>query len=118
MENTSENAAYNANVSEGVNKQKRAKRVSKENKWGNKSRFYNVKGKEYPSVTTILSAIGRPALVNWAAKVERQMVLEESATLYAQVAELPRMSKMGWITTLTDRLGKTKASQKLLKKAG
>jgi hypothetical protein len=94
-----------------------AKRVAKENKWGDRSRFYNVKGKEYPSVTTILGCIGKPALIAWAAKVEREMIIEESANLYETLIDTPRMSKIGWITTLTSRLGKTKASQKELAKA-
>lgn len=94
-----------------------AKRIAKENKWGDKSRFYNVKGKEYPSVTTILGCIGKPALIAWAAKVEREMVIEESARLYETIIETPKMSRTAWITTLNDRLGKTKASQKELTKA-
>jgi hypothetical protein len=94
-----------------------AKRVAKENKWGNKSRFYSVKGKEYPSVTTILGCIGKPALIAWSAKVEREMVLECSADLYLDVKCTPKMSRLGWITALTDKLGKTKASQKELEKA-
>jgi hypothetical protein len=94
-----------------------AKRIAKENKWGDKSRFYHVKDKEYPSVTTILSCIGKPALVQWSANVERQMVSEVSADLYLEVSETPKMSKIGWLTTLADRLGKTKANQKELAKA-
>jgi hypothetical protein len=47
----------------------RAKRVPKENKWGHKSRFYQVGENQYPSVTTILGCIGKPALVAWSAKV-------------------------------------------------
>lgn len=94
-----------------------AKRIAKENKWGNKSRFYLVEGKEYPSVTTVLSVIGKPALIAWAAKVEREMVMEVSTTLYETIAETEKMSKLGWITALSDRLGKMKASQKELDKA-
>jgi hypothetical protein len=94
-----------------------AKRVAKENKWGDKSRFYDINGKHLPSVTTILSCIGKPALIAWSAKVERLMVMEESAALYETVAETPKMSKIAWLTTLQDRLGKTKASQKELAKA-
>lgn len=95
-----------------------AKRVRKENKWGQSSRFYDVNGKKMPSVTTILSCIGKPALVNWAAKVEREMVMEVAGNLYHEIAETPRMSKLGFLTTMADRLGKTKASQKELAKAG
>lgn len=93
------------------------KRVPKENKWGDRSRFYNVKGKEYPSVTTILSVINKPALMQWAAKMEREMVLEASASLYLDVQKTEKMSELGWRTALADRLGKMKANQKELAKA-
>lgn len=69
------------------------------------------------SVTTVLGCIGKPALVGWAAKVEREMVLEVSADLYETISETPKMSKLGWLTALSERLGKTKASQKELEKA-
>jgi hypothetical protein len=91
--------------------------VPKENKWGDKSRFYNVKGKQYPSVTTILSVINKPALMQWAAKMEREMVLEASATLYLDVRKTKKMSDLGWRTALNERLGRMKASQKELAKA-
>lgn len=83
-----------------------------------KGRMYEIEGVSYPSVTTILSAIGKPALVNWAAKVERELVTEVSAGLYADAMSSPaKMSKTAWITSLSDRLGKTKASQRELAKA-
>lgn len=37
--------------------------------------FYEAEGESYPLVTTIASVIGKPALVPWASKVEREMVL-------------------------------------------
>jgi hypothetical protein len=95
----------------------KSKRVPKENKWGDRSRFYKVGDKEYPSVTTILSSIAKPALVAWSAKVEREMVLEASAKLYLDVQTTEKMSEIGWRTALADRLGKMKASQKELQKA-
>jgi hypothetical protein len=83
-----------------------------------KGRFYTApNGEEYPSVTTILSILNKPALLNWAAKVEREMVMSVSADLYQDVAETPRMSKMAWSTTLQTRLGKEKAAKKLMDKA-
>lgn len=81
-----------------------------------KGRMYEIDGKEYPSVTTILQAIGKPALVNWAAKVEREMVLEVSAGLYKDAR--PGMSEAAWITSMQSRLTKAKAHQKELAKAG
>lgn len=82
----------------------------------NRGRFYEVEGQQYPSVTTILSVIAKPALVNWAAKVEREMVSEVSADLYQDAPEV-KMSRNAWLTTLQSRLGKQKASQKELAKA-
>lgn len=40
-------------------------------------RTYLIKGRELPSVTTILSVLGKPALINWAAKAERDYFLKE-----------------------------------------
>lgn len=94
------------------------KRVRKENRWGDGKRFYAVGEQEYPSVTTILSVIGKPALVNWAAKVERELVLKASADLYEDCPSTPQMSRTGWITSMQSRLTKEKAHQKELKKAG
>lgn len=83
------------------------------------SRWYTIpNGQEYPSVTTILSVIGKPALIAWSAKVEREMVTSVSADLYLDVAGTPKMSKIAYLNTLQTRLGKEKAHKKLLEKAG
>jgi hypothetical protein len=81
-------------------------------------RFYEVEGETYPSVTTILSVIGKPALVPWASKVERNMVLETSADLYEDLHGTPKMSRAPWLATMQNRLGKQKAAQKELERAG
>lgn len=82
-------------------------------------RFYDVKGVGLlPSVTTILGAISRrDAIVQWSASVEREMVIEAASQLYVDCEILPRMSKVGWMTTLADRIGKAKANVKELEKA-
>jgi hypothetical protein len=72
----------------------------------------------YPSVTTILSCIGKPALVNWAAKVEREMVIEEAYRMAVATYGEKLMPQESWKLTLNTRLGETKASQKELSKAG
>lgn len=88
----------------------------KQTKFG---RFYELPDiGSVPSVTTILSVIGKPALIQWAAKVEREMVIEASKSLYTDCANTPPMTPTGWVTTLLDRIGKTKANQKQLAKAG
>jgi hypothetical protein len=75
-------------------------------------------GRMLPSVTTILTAIGKPALINWAAKVEREMVIEAAAALWEDVPVTKKMSRVAYIATLTERIGKTRAHQKALTKAG
>lgn len=84
-----------------------------------KGRFYETPdGKRYPSVTTILSCVGKPALINWAAKIERELVLETSADLYCDCPTAPKMSRVAWLTTMGNRLGKSRAHQRMLSKAG
>ena len=85
------------------------------------SRHYETPdGEKYPSVTTILGAIGKPALIAWSAKVERELVVEAAANLWmdAPNGDTPKMSRTAYITTLQNRIGKTKAHQRELKKAG
>jgi hypothetical protein len=86
------------------------------------SRFYDITHADgtrssYPSVTTILGAIAKPALVGWAAKEERTMVSEAAADLHAETAgqQLPRAA---YLLALEQRIGVTKAHVKALAKAG
>ena len=85
---------------------------------GKAGRFYEVDGRMLPSVTHILQVIGKPALIQWAAKEERNMTMEASADLYADIHGTPKMSRPTYIATLDGRIGKTRANQKLLSKAG
>lgn len=80
-------------------------------------RFYEIDGHSYPSVTTILQIINKPALLNWMAKAERDMVLTVSAQLYEDVAETPRMTQEAWRATMESRLGIVKAGHKQAAKA-
>lgn len=83
-------------------------------------RFYSVDGESYPSVTHILSAIAKPALVAWSANTERAAVTEAAADLYEEwtAAGLPNMPRSWYLSTLTARLGEVKAHQKALAVAG
>lgn len=72
-------------------------------------------GEAYVSVTTVLSAIGKPALVAWSAKVEREMVIEHAARLYEADKGL---SAPAFVLRLQALLGKEKAHSKELAKAG
>lgn len=82
-------------------------------------RFYDLPdGRAFPSVTTILEAAAKPALVPWAAKVERELVIESAAQLWEDAPVAPKMSRQAFIASLTNRLPKTRAHQKALTKAG
>lgn len=84
-----------------------------------KGRWYTTPdGVNYPSVTSILSVIGKPALLNWAAKVEREMVVQVSSQLYEDMHSKPKMTAVNWKLTLNTMLGKAKAASKELAKAG
>lgn len=84
-----------------------------------KGRYYSggiiPPGERYTSVTTILQAIGKPALVAWSAKVEREMVIEAAAELYGRDKD---MTSAAFILALQGLLGKEKAHSKELAKAG
>ena len=85
---------------------------------GPSGRFYLVDGDPLPSVTHILSCLGKPALINWAANQERTLVMEASADLYKDVAKLSKpLIRTAYLTTLQARVGKTKAHQRELAKA-
>jgi hypothetical protein len=88
---------------------------------GRSGRFYDIPSEDgtttrMPSVTTILGAIAKPALVPWAAKEERLAVMEASADLHAECArqQFPRSM---YLLALEQRVGKTKAHVKALAKA-
>lgn len=84
-----------------------------------RGRFYELPdGARYPSVTNILSVIGKPALITWAANQERDMVIRAAAALYEDLpTNGPRMTRLGFVSTLQNRLGKERAHQRELAKA-
>ena len=81
-------------------------------------RFYDTPAGKFPSVTTILSVIGKPALIAWAANEERKAVVNAAATLYCNAPVEPKMSREAYEASLVTFLGKEKAHTKLLEKAG
>jgi len=88
---------------------------------GPSGRFYEVDGQLFPSVTHILTAINKPALVPWAANQERALVLDAATTLHRELATapVPSLLSAAWYrAALLARLGPTKAHQRLLAKAG
>lgn len=83
-----------------------------------RGRFYEIEaGGRFPSVTNILSCVGKPALVNWAANTERSMVIQAAANLYEDLPLSPKMSKAAYLDTLIRRIGHEKAHTKELAKA-
>ncbi len=88
----------------------------RENRSG--ARWYTINEQEYPSVTTILGVIGKPALIAWSARVEREMVTSASLGLYRDSYGTPKMSDIAYLNSLQTRLGKEKAHSKELAKAG
>ena len=98
------------------------KRPKAERVDGAKGRLYRIGGVEYPSVTTILQVISKPALVAWSARVEREMVIAEAGKLYERCLDedgnVAPGSSAAFCLQLQERLGKEKAHTKELAKAG
>lgn len=95
-----------------------ARRYQRDDGYGRSSRFYDLPdGLRLPSVTTILQAApAKPALINWAARTERDMVIRSSADLYEDLP-VQKMNRAAYVNTLESRIGKTKAHAKELAKA-
>lgn len=86
---------------------------------GPSGRFYEVDGDLYPSVTHILTAINKPALVPWAAKQERESCTAAAAQLYEDLNASGQKFPASWyLTELHARLGNVKAHQRTMEKAG
>jgi hypothetical protein len=87
---------------------------------GPAGRFYQVGDRLLPSVTHILSVgVNKPALVPWAARVEREAVTEAAAALYEDLLKTRQAHPRAWyLAELHARLGQVKAHQKLLAQGG
>lgn len=85
-----------------------------------RGRFYDESGKKYPSVTTILSCVGKPGLANWYGKMERELVIEEAANVYEGIIRdlANPSSKLAFITRLQTVVGKKLAGFREFRKAG
>jgi len=82
-------------------------------------RFYAVDGAKYPSVTTILGAVSKPALVNWAANQERALVLAAAADLNDEMLDTEaRLPRAVYLSSLDAKCGAQRAHAKVLEKAG
>jgi hypothetical protein len=79
-------------------------------------RFYQVGDNSYPSVTTILDAIAKPALVEWAATTERAEVIEAAGDMWESLAALGdrrTVSRLAYTEGLKRRLGAGRAWKRL-----
>jgi hypothetical protein len=86
---------------------------------GPDGRFYNVDGELFPSVTHILGAVNKPALIPWAAKQEREAVSEAATALYGELSAGGQPYPASWFAAaLAAKLGTVKAHQRTLAKAG
>ncbi len=89
------------------------KRYQREDGYGRSTRFYDIEGQKFPSVTAILQAINKPALINWAAKTEREAAIRAASELYQDLPVVgPKMNSMAYQETLQKRIGTIKAYQK------
>ncbi len=85
-----------------------------------RGRYYELPdGSRLPSVTSILRCVAKPALVSWAARVERELVVEAAANLFEDLPFVgKKMSRLAYITSLLGRIGKQQAHHRALAKAG
>jgi len=93
------------------------KQVNRQNKWGKNSRHYEIDGEIYPSVTSILGAVSKPALIPWAAKVEREACISTAWDIYQARDNGLLTSKEAFLDHFTLRLGKEKAHAKKMSQA-
>lgn len=88
-------------------------RIARADGFGHSSRFYDVDGQHLPSVTTILEACAKPALVPWAAKQERELVYSAVRRLIAN----PGVGRANFMASLETAVGHEKAHVKAMSKA-
>ena len=96
-------------------KKKKAKRKTRAD---GKRTYVTPEGNEYPSATTILQVVNKPALVPWAAKQERLWCIEAAAELYELLDQQHKFSPTVYRQVITDKIGFIKKYQKELEDAG
>lgn len=91
--------------------------IRKEGKWG--ARHYALPdGTQVPSVTTILQVVGKPALVAWAARTERELVMKSAVDVYTDYHNSNvKSGPAAFELALDQRIGKLKAYEKEQAKA-
>lgn len=74
-------------------------------------------GRVVPSVTTILGAINKPALVPWAAKEERLLCLDRARALYERLPAGEKLAGEEFLRQLEAEIGYEKANKRKMKDA-
>ena len=83
-------------------------------------RFYHIEGEDLPSVTTILGAIAKPALIKWAENTAKAATMDAAADLYVDLAKVNGavpMSRPAYLATLERRIGDARATEREMQKA-
>ena len=88
-------------------------RVARPDGFGKYTRFYDVDGQHLPSVTSILQAVAKPALVPWAAKQERELVYSAVRRLIGN----PEVKRENFMASLELAVGQEKAHVRETQKA-
>jgi hypothetical protein len=91
-------------------------RYNRDDGWGRSSRFYPCPdGVDRVSVTTVIGVLAKPALIGWAAKEERNLVLDAAAEFLVESKEV--VNPREYRKFLEARLGAQKAHVKKLRAA-
>lgn len=85
--------------------------------FGQPGRFYEKDGRNYPSVTTILGVINKPALVGWAGRVEREAAIATFKAMVDDSRDDPMALSAGALAEFERRLEGMKAAQKAAEEA-
>lgn len=75
-------------------------------------RMYEIEGELYPSVTTVLQTLNKPALLNWIAKEERTHVLEQAGKVYE-----PGLTRADFLLKLEGSLDTKKRADRTVERA-
>jgi hypothetical protein len=94
-----------------------SRRATKSGRW-----YEIIPGDPYPSVTTILGIVNKPAIGPWMAKMERLAVMSVAADMYEEMNKAlvarSNITRDVYLSLLDSRIGKARAGQKDMEAAG
>jgi len=93
------------------------KKAERKTRSSGKRTYVTPEGNEYPSATTILQVVNKPALVPWAAKQERLWCVEAATELYELLDQSVKFAPLVYQQVLNDKIGFLKKYQKELTEA-